>query len=182
MSNAATGTVSRVTWRDAYKTAVSTIRDAGIKTTLVIDAAGYGQDNKTQTILEYAKEVQASDIYHNCLFSVHMYCEWKVGGNSSITSLLPGIKNAGIPIIVGEFGYQHSEGNDVCDIDEVEIITTANSNDIGWIAWSWKGNGGGVEYLDLSTDWEGNLLSDWGETVVNGTGGTQTAVIATVFD
>jgi mannan endo-1,4-beta-mannosidase len=181
MSATATGTVSRVTWRDAYITAVRTIRNAGIRTTLVVDAAGYGQDNKAQTILSYAKDVQTSDANHNCLFSVHMYCEWKVNGNSSVTSLLPAIKNAGIPIIVGEFGFQHTEGGSVCDINESQIISTANSNGIGWLAWSWKGNGGGVEYLDLSSDWGGTSLSGWGNTVVNGSGGTKTASTASVF-
>jgi mannan endo-1,4-beta-mannosidase len=180
MSATATGTVSRVTWRDAYITAVKTIRDAGIRTTLVIDAAGYGQDNRTQTLLSYAKAVQASDIYHNCLFSLHLYCEWQVNGNSAI-SLLPGVKNAGIPVIVGEFGFQHSEGGGICDINEAQIISTANSNGIGWIAWSWKGNGSGVQYLDLSNDWGGTSLTGWGNTVINGPGGTKTAATASVF-
>lgn len=180
MSATATGTVSRVTWRDAYITAVRTIRNAGIRTTLVIDAAGYGQDNRTQTLLEYAKAVQASDTYHNCLFSLHMYCEWKVNGNSPI-SLLPGVKNAGIPVIVGEFGFQHSEGGGICDVNEGQVISTANANGIGWLAWSWKGNGGGVEYLDLSNDWGGTSLTAWGNTVVNGSGGTRTATTASVF-
>lgn len=182
MSATPTGAVSRVTWRDAYVTAVKTIRDAGIKTTIVVDAGGYGQDNKAQTLLSYAKDVQASDPYHNCLFSIHMYCEWSVNGNSTITTHLPAVKNAGIPVIVGEFGYQHSEGTGTCDIDEVAIINTANANGIGWLAWSWKGNGGGVEYLDLSTDWAGTALSPWGNTVVNGAGGTKTATEATVFN
>jgi mannan endo-1,4-beta-mannosidase len=180
MSANATGSPSRITWRDAYKTAVQTIRNAGITTTIVIDAPGYGQDNKTQTLLTYARDVQASDPYHNCLFSLHMYCEWKVGGNSAI-SLLPEVKNAGIPVIVGEFGFQHSEGSGTCDINEAQVISTANSNGIGWMAWSWKGNGGGVEYLDLSNDWGGTSLTSWGNTIVNGAGGTKTAVTASVF-
>jgi hypothetical protein len=183
MSANATGTVSRVTWRDAYITAVKTMRDAGIKTTLVIDAAGYGQDNKTQTILSYAKAVQASDPYHNCLFSVHMYCEWSIGGNSNVSTLLPGIKNAGIPIIVGEFGWEEGNGNGgYCNIDESLIINTANTNGIGWIAWSWKGNGGVENVLDLSNDWAGTNLTAWGKTVTSGTGGTKTAITASVFN
>jgi hypothetical protein len=182
MSANATGTISRVTWRDSYITAVKTMRDAGIKTTLICDAAGYGQDNKTQTLLAYAKAVQASDAYHNCLFSVHMYCEWSVGGNSNVATLLPGIKNAGIPIIVGEFGWEESNGNGgYCDIDESLIINTANTNGIGWIAWSWKGNGGVENVLDLSNDWAGTNLTAWGKTVTSGAGGTKTAITASVF-
>ena len=44
-------------------------------------------------------------------------------------------------------------------------------NGIGWLAWSWKGNGGGVEYLDLADEWDGSVLSDWGNTIVNGENG-----------
>jgi len=180
MSATATGAVSRVTWRDAYITAVKTLRDAGIKTTLVCDAAGYGQDNKAQTILTYAKAVQASDPLHNCLFSIHMYCEWAKGGNSTVATDLPAVRNAGIPIIVGEFGWQENIAN-LCDIDEVGIINTCEANGIGWIAWSWKGNGSTEAFLDLSADWAGTSLNTWGQTVVNGANGTKTGVVASVF-
>ncbi|HEX8315336.1 MAG TPA: RICIN domain-containing protein [Flavisolibacter sp.] len=179
MSANATGTPSRVTWRDAYRTAITTIRNAGIRTTLVVDAPGYGQDNKTQTLLAYADDLQAHDPQHNLLFSLHLYCEWRVGGSSPI-SLLPGVKNAGIPVIVGEFGFQHaSDGS--CDINEAQVISTANSNGIGWLAWSWKGNGPSVGYLDMSNDWAGTSLTGWGNTIVNGSGGTKTAATASVF-
>ncbi|MCU0431639.1 MAG: Ig-like domain-containing protein [Cytophagaceae bacterium] len=178
----ATGTLSRDTWKNAWITAVRTVRNAGIRTTLVVDAPAYGQDNRGQAMLWYARDVQAADPERNCLFSVHMYCEWSVTGNSSVTSLLPAIRNSGIPIIVGEFGFQHSESGGTCDINETQIINTANANGIGWLAWSWKGNGGGVEYLDLSFDWAGNNLTSWGNTVVNGAGGTKTATVASVFN
>lgn len=179
MANTAAG---KAKWRDSYKTAISTIRDAGIKTTLVIDAPDWGQDLKNgSTLLAHAKELQEHDPLHNLLFSVHMYCEWGTRGGSSIVTGLPGIKAAGIPIIVGEFGYQHSEGSGTCDITETQILSTAEEHAIGWLAWSWKGNGGSVGYLDLSQDWAGNNLSAWGNTVINGAHGTKTAKVATVF-
>ena len=172
---------SQTVWRDAYINAIQTIRNAGINTTLVVDAPGYGQDNQGSTLLNYASAVQAGDPSHNILFSIHMYCEWSMGGNSSVASTLPAIKNAGIPIMIGEFGYQHSESGGTCDINESQIINTAQSNGIGWLAWSWKGNGGGVSYLDLSNDWAGTNLTGWGNTVVWGSNGTQTAQTASVF-
>ena len=169
-------------WRDAYIQAVQTLRSAGINTTLVVDAPGYGQDNKGSTLINYAAAVQAADPKKNVLFSVHMYCEWKVNGNSSISTHLPAIKNAGVPVIVGEFGYQHTEGSSVCDIDEVLIMSTCQANSIGWLAWSWKGNGSPVQYLDLSSDWAGNNLSSWGSTIVNNANGTKTAQTCTAFN
>ena len=31
---------------------------------------------------------------------------------------------------------------------------------IGWLAWSWKGNSGGVEYLDMAEDWSDSEISE----------------------
>ncbi|MCU0431467.1 MAG: cellulase family glycosylhydrolase [Cytophagaceae bacterium] len=185
MSFHKTGPISRTTWKDAYVEAIGIIRSANINTTLVVDAPGYGQDYKGLGLLEFAKDIQANDKMKNCLFSVHTYCEWKPNGNSNISTDLPAIRNAGIPVIVGEFGFQHSENNSTCDIDEVLVMKTANDNGIGWLAWSWKGNSNGVEYLDLSKNWSGTDLTDWGRTVINGTGtttGTKASTKASVFN
>ena len=64
-----------------------------------------------------------------------------------------------------------------------EIRGREQASLIGWMGWSWKGNGGGVEYLDLSYDWEGTQLSpDWGEKVVNGPKGIKaTSKTCSVF-
>ncbi|WMJ73976.1 immunoglobulin domain-containing protein [Cytophagaceae bacterium ABcell3] len=168
-------------WRDAYIDAVQTIRDAGVTTTLVIDAPGYGQDYQSSTLLNYAPEVIEADPENNLMFSLHMYCEWSTTGNSDIATLLPAVKNAGIPITVGEFGFQHDEPGGICDIDEELILSIGEQHGIGWLAWSWIGNGSPLEYLDLSNNWSGTDLTPWGETIVNGTYGTQTAETATVF-
>ncbi|MEO6454825.1 MAG: RICIN domain-containing protein [Ginsengibacter sp.] len=176
-------TNSPTTWRDGYLSAVSIMRNAGINTTLVIDAPNCGQDVQNgRTLRTYGPAVFNSDPRRNILFGVHMYCEWKNGGGSTISSGLPSIKNAGVPVYVGEFGFQHAEGSGTCDINEAQIISTCQSNGIGWQAWSWKGNGSPVQYLDLSSDWAGNSLSGWGNTVVNGSNGTKTAATASVFN
>lgn len=173
----------QATWRDAYKTAITTLRNAGIQTTLVIDAPGWGQDLRDANALKaHAKELMAHDPRKNLLFSIHMYCEWAKNGTSKIVPTLADLKMAGIPLIVGEFGYQHDNGKGgVCDIDEVLILNTCQANGQGWLAWSWKGNGSPVEYLDLSQDWGGTNLSAWGRTIVEGANGTKTAVTASVF-
>jgi hypothetical protein len=173
---------SPTTWRDGYISAVSILRNAGITSTIVIDAPNCGQDVQNgRTLRTHGPAVINSDPRRNILFGIHMYCEWKNGGGSSISTGLPSIKNAGIPVYVGEFGYQHAEGSGTCDINETQIISTCQSNGIGWQAWSWKGNGSPVQYLDLSSDWAGTGLSGWGNTVVNGSNGTKTAATASVF-
>jgi len=174
-----------VAWRDAHIDAIETIRNAGIKTTLVVDAVGYGQDIRSgENTKKYAKDIQAADAAAlesdaNLLFSIHMYCEWRVGANDPAT--VGTIKEMGIPIIVGEFGYQHaSDGS--CDIDEQNILDVCEENGVGWLAWSQKGNSTEVAYLDLCNDWACTDLSDWGNTIINGRNGTKTAETASVFE
>ncbi|MBB4660295.1 hypothetical protein GGQ59_002845, partial [Parvularcula dongshanensis] len=48
--------------------------------------------------------------------------------------------------------------------------------------WSYSGNGGGVEDLDLVLDFDPARLSPWGERLVNGPGGLrETSRLASVF-
>ncbi len=185
-----TATNKNTVWRDAVINAIKPMREAGISTTIVIDAVGYGQDiDDAYNLRTYGKDIQRADNTFlggsnnstekaNLLFSIHMYCEWKKGGDN--IGIINTIKNSGIPVIVGEFGYQHATDGS-CDIDEQMIINTCQQSGIGWLAWSQKGNGGGVEYLDLCLDWSCSQLSNWGNTVINGTNGTKTAVESAIF-
>ncbi|MCK9561371.1 MAG: endo-1,4-beta-xylanase [Bacteroidales bacterium] len=169
-------------WRDGFNSAVTIIRNAGIKTTLVIDAVGYGQDiNNASNIKNYAASMINADPEKNLLFSVHMYCEWKKGAGD-IPGTLQWMRTNKIPFIVGEFGYQHATDGS-CDIDEDLIMSECDAKGIGWLAWSQKGNSGGVEYLDLCSSWNctASSLSNWGKSVVNGQHGTKTAVTCSVF-
>jgi mannan endo-1,4-beta-mannosidase len=163
-------------WSAAYKTAVATMRAGGINTTLVIDAPDCGQDiTNGSTLKSYALSVLNSDSKKNCLFTVHLYGEWCSGGGSTPTTGLPAIKNAGIPFIVGEFAAQSSAGT----LNAASVISTCETNRIGWMAWSWKGNNEPV--IDMSSDWAGTNLTSWGKTAVTGTYGTKTATTCSVF-
>lgn len=185
-----TATNKNTVWRDAVINAIKPMRNAGITTTIVIDAVGYGQDiDDAYNIRTYAKDIQRADNTNlggpansteksNLLFSIHMYCEWRKGGDN--IAIVNTIKSSGIPIIVGEFGYQHANDGS-CDIDEQGIMNTCQAGGVGWLAWSQKGNSTEVAYLDLCTDWACTQLSAWGNTTINGTNGTKTAVECSVF-
>ncbi len=164
------------TWRDGYTSVIPKLRDAGIKNTIMVDAAGWGQYG--QSVTDYGEEVLSSDPYGNTMFSVHMY--GTAGKNkSTIARNLKLSTDKGLCMVVGEFGWNHTDG----DVDEEYILEYCSENDIGWLAWSWKGNGGGVEYLDLSDTWDGTSLSDWGETVINSDLGLKkTSVKCSIFD
>jgi len=81
--------------------------------------------------------------------------------------------------VVGEFGFNHSDG----DPDEDTILSYSQANGIGWLGWSWSGNGGGVEYLDMATSFNPASLTTWGERIFNGANGIrQTARQASIYD
>jgi mannan endo-1,4-beta-mannosidase len=72
----------------------------------------------------------------------------------------------------------HSDG----DVDEDAIMSEAKAHGIGYLGWSWSGNGGGVEYLDMVTDFNASVLTPWGQRIFNGPGGIrQTSREASVY-
>lgn len=176
IANEWVGDWSGTTWRNGYVSVIPKLRKAGIKNTIMVDAAGWGQYGKS--VADYGKEVFNSDPDKNTMFSIHMY--GSAGGNQyQIRSNIENVTNKGLAVCIGEFGYYHSDG----DVDEEYIMKYCTENKIGYMGWSWKGNGGGVEYLDISNDWAGqNLSSAWGMNLVNGAYGIKkTSKICSVF-
>ena len=171
---------SAANWRNGYKQAIPIIRKAGLRHCIMVDAGGYGQN--ASTIHKYGKEVLAADVENNIIFSIHMY--GSAGNTNKIASNIDGVINQGLALCIGEFGWYHSDG----DVDEQKILAYCKEKNIGWLAWSWYGNGSPVEYLDVVKDpsadpvlssydnlsinsWNNKKTwkasSDWGKTVTD---------------
>ncbi|BAL89262.1 putative glycosyl hydrolase [Actinoplanes missouriensis 431] len=162
-------------WTADTKSAISRLRAAGFQHQIMVDAPNWGQD--WQFIMrDNAASVFAADPNRNTVFSIHMYGVFDTA--AEITDYLGRFQTAGLPIVVGEFGFDHSDGNP----DEDTILATAQARGIGYLGWSWSGNGGGVEYLDMVTDFNPSALTTWGQRIFNGANGIKaTAVEASVF-
>ncbi|WP_010244105.1 cellulase family glycosylhydrolase [Acetivibrio cellulolyticus] len=170
------GTWDSAAWSSAYQKAIPVIRNAGLTHTIMIDSCGWGQYGTC--IKDAGKAVFNSDTLQNTIFSVHMY-GYAGKDATTIKSMINGALDQGLAICVGEFGWNHSDG----DVDEATIMSYCKEKNVGWMAWSWKGNGGGVEYLDMCNDWAGTSLSTWGTTIINGTNGLkETSKICSIFD
>lgn len=164
-------------WRDAYVGAVKKLRGAGIRNTIMVDSAGWGQC--AESIAKYGKDILDADPDKNTMFSIHMY--GSAGGNKNqIKTAVDNALAENLCFVIGEFGWNHSDG----DVDEAYIMEYCTEKKVGYLGWSWKGNGGGVEYLDIALDWEGKALSEnWGEVLVNGPNGIkETSNICSVFN
>ncbi|HEY3593554.1 MAG TPA: cellulase family glycosylhydrolase, partial [Polyangiaceae bacterium] len=168
-------------YRNGYSAAISALRAAGINHTLVIDANGFGQN--AMSIFTDGAALMAADSQHNLVFSVHMYDAFSAargGGDAMITSTLQQAVTAGLPLIVGEFGWQG--GTPPVAVDASFIMSECARLKLGSLAWSWKGNDTSLSYLDLAVDWEGMQLSSWGTQVTQGASAiTATAKRASIF-
>ncbi len=165
------------TWRDAYIDAIKKLREAGITNTLIVDSAGWGQC--ADSILTYGNEIFEADTLANTMFAVHMY--GTAGKNEAlIKKTIDTALQNNLCLLIGEFGYKHSDG----DVDEETIMKYTTEKNVGYFAWSWKGNNEDVAYLDVSRDWAGtDLTPEWGELLVNGEYGIKaTSEICSVFE
>lgn len=155
---------------DAYNSAVTKMRAAGIRVPLVIDADGWGQS--TQNIFREGKKLLTADPEHNLLFDVHMW--WpterhdpqKTGYatvKERITGELEKSVELEIPLIIGEFAPVGVNG--AKEIPYRFIMAEAERLDIGWLAWSWGPGNFDSQEMDMTTRSSFNTLVDWGRDV-----------------
>lgn len=127
-----------------YTNVIQTMRNAGIHTPLIIDAAEWG---KNLALLDAtASTLLNADPDKNLLFSVHLYWSISDGADANyIRTHLQNSVNIGYPLIVGEFskfgGYPGDPTASVCSakgkIDYQSILEVCHKNEIGWYAWEW---------------------------------------------
>ncbi|MBT8227552.1 MAG: cellulase family glycosylhydrolase [Dactylosporangium sp.] len=169
------GNTGASAWTNDTVSAVQAMRNAGFEHALMVDAPNWGQDWEF-IMRDNAQTVADADPNGNTIFSIHMYGVFDTA--SEITSYVSSFKSAGLPLVIGEFGHNHSDG----DPDEDTIMSTAVSQGIGYFGWSWSGNGGGVEYLDQVTSFDPNQITSWGTRLFNGANGvSSTAEEASIY-
>lgn len=163
------------TWASATSSAISRLRGAGLQHLIMADAPMWGQD--WQNIMrDNAASVFNADPQRNTVFSVHMYGVYDTA--AEINAYFDAFRTAGLPLVVGEFGHNHSDG----DPDENTIMAQAQARGLGYIGWSWSGNSSDVAYLDMTNSFNPASLTPWGERFLNGANGVrQTSREATIF-
>ncbi|GGL93829.1 endoglucanase [Streptomyces fumigatiscleroticus] len=168
------GNTNPAGWTAPTIAAVKKLRDAGFQHTLMVDAPNWGQD--WQGVMRAnAQSVHDADTTGNLIFSIHMYSVFDTA--AEITDYLNAFVDAGLPLVIGEFG---GPADQYGDPDEDTMMAAAEQLDLGYLAWSWSGNTDPV--LDLAIDFDPGRLSSWGQRVFNGANGiAQTSKEATVF-
>jgi mannan endo-1,4-beta-mannosidase len=154
--------------------AIQTMRSAGITHNIMVDAPNWGQD-WSGTMRTAAQQIWNADPARNLTFSVHMYEVYQDA--TTISNYMQAFQTAGLPLVVGEFGVQ----NNGQPVDEHAVMAQAQQRGLGYIGWSWSGNGGCCTLLDIVTNF-GTSLTPWGSTLINDPNGIRaTSQPATVF-
>jgi mannan endo-1,4-beta-mannosidase len=148
-----------------YKDLIRAMRARGFRAPIVIDAADCGQ--ATGSFLEgRGHALQTADPLHNLIVSVHAYNKpWN--SPEKIDRNIADLRREGVPFLLGEFGDRElvEDGNAV---DHLHLMESAQAQQIGWITWSWKGNGGVTKVLDMSESYGKVRLTRRGHDIVDG--------------
>lgn len=147
-------------WGRAYAAQIPRLREAGIRNAILVDAPGGGQYG--ESLGEFGPAVLEADPDRNTFFSVHIY---GTAGRDpeTIEKNLSSGREAGLCVIVGEFGPKH-QGR---DIDGEFLLKYCHQERIGYLGWSWKGNASPNEHLDICHSWDGKNLTEWGDFLFN---------------
>ncbi|MET9388356.1 cellulase family glycosylhydrolase [Streptomyces sp. NPDC002928] len=161
-------------WTAPTIAAIQKLRNAGFQHTIMVDAPNWGQD--WQGVMRAnAQSVYDADTTGNLLFSIHMYSVFDTA--QEITDYLNAFVDAGLPIVIGEFG---GPADQYGDPDEDTMMATAEQLKLGYLAWSWSGNTDPI--LDLAINFDPTQLSSWGQRIFNGANGiAQTSKEATIY-
>jgi mannan endo-1,4-beta-mannosidase len=158
------GNLTYLAWTAGTKAAIQKLRNAGFNHTLMVDAPNWGQD-WAFTMRDNAASVFAADPDRNTVFSIHMYGVFDTA--AEVNDYLNRFVAAKLPIVVGEFGHDHSDGNP----DEDAILATTQRLGLGYLGWSWSGNSSDVGYLDMVTGFDPDRLTSWGRRLFDGANG-----------
>ncbi|MDD5323350.1 MAG: cellulase family glycosylhydrolase [Methylococcales bacterium] len=176
-------------FKNAHKSAITNIRNAGLDMPMMIDAPDCGTSNHAFTSI--GQELIDHDPKHNLLLSVHAY--WAdYDGTAEIQNAV----NANLPIVFGEIANKQASEGDECyfDLDGTNqrhspptgftyqsLLLTLKTNDIGWFAWSWGPDG--CASRQMSGNGNFNNLTTYGQDIVNNAayGLKNTAIRSSMF-
>ena len=165
LGNEPYGNTNPSRWINATKSAIAEMRNAGFEHMLMVDAPNWGQDWQS-IMLNNAASVFNSDPLKNTVFSIHMYEVYATA--TPIQTYLSAFVNAGLPLVIGEFGPVN--GGPGADVDAVMV--TAQANGVGYLGWEWSGDGD--PGLDIVSNFDPSQVTSWGNKIINGPNGIAT--------
>lgn len=132
------GTITDLnTYKNNYETAIASLRTAGYKQPIMIDAPDCGTN--ADALIATGLEILNSDPLKNIIFSVHAY--WiSFTGNDSTTmaNKVQEMVNSNLPFVFGEVANYQSDATP-CQyaLNYTDLLKTLEQKQMGWLAWAW---------------------------------------------
>lgn len=177
------GSLTELAWKSAYLPSIASIRAAGYKMPVMIDAPGYGQNENA--IVLYGQDLLNSDPLKNIIFAVHAYSNWNT--SSTYTSRINNLLSKNLCIVFGEFGWDVPAAQQptdfVCKVNAPLLMQLCQQYAVGYLGWSWKGNNAANACFDMSSSWsDTSNLTTWGKQwAYDANGVKNTGLKASVF-
>ncbi len=174
---------------NTYSTAISRMREAGIKVPLMIDGLDFGKSLKcfsfvrTGQNINVATELLNADGEKNLIFSFHAY--WAKSftdsrdGSKMVNSVFKQAVADGYCFIIGELSKYGAwaDNESICsdkgEVDFKRFAKLCSTNKVGYVLWEWgPGNENGnppdklCEKMNMTLDGTFRGLKDWGEFMV----------------
>jgi mannan endo-1,4-beta-mannosidase len=152
-------------FKSKYSDVVNKLRSAGIHVPLMIDGGNCGRDYNV--LLSQGEALVAADPDHNLIFSGHLYDRMN---DASYGKLFTDAAAKKLTFVVGEFAHKQPPG---CGsmLDYTALISQADKNGVGWLAWSWGDNDPNTDWnsdcgeFDMATTFSFDTLRGWGKEV-----------------
>ncbi|HMO25310.1 MAG TPA: cellulase family glycosylhydrolase [Tepidisphaeraceae bacterium] len=117
-------------WLSDMRAMVDNIRSTGNQNIVVVPGAESGQDEDVLL----AKGAELLQGRSNIVFDVHAYENWNNSTESNIENRLRALKNARLPVMIGEIGPFNSS----TQMDPTKVMRAAERVGVTVIAWLWK--------------------------------------------
>lgn len=155
---------------------------------IMIDGSGWGKDVSKEMQAFAAENIRSGgNLAKKTIYSVEMsnfsYFD------TQIRDYIATFAQIGAPLVIGSFAptpyyhpyYPQSEVEPAVQLPAASVMEYAQQYGAGYFAWNWSGST--KSGLNLTTNWDANTLTAWGEEAINGVNGIKaTAKRATHFD
>lgn len=153
-------------WTTMYQEVIKVIRDeVGNDNVILIEGGAWGQDagdwgsgNVKETnsaILRWGNDVKTfnNKTYSNIVMSIHIYDQYRDGGEARIRNYVDAVWAKGHALVVGEWGNYNNADVSAAMRSFAKVI---EDRDVGRIVWHWAGG----DNNKLCTSGGGRLIND----------------------
>ena len=155
---------------------------------VMVDGDNWSEDTQ-KSAFNFATELKSysSPLNNRIIYSVDMFSSYQ--NPEKIRDYIASFNALGAPLVIGGFGpvpYYHPNHPiplqaDAPQLPAASVMQYAQQYDTGYFGWSWSGNKN--SNLDLVTNYDASVLTNWGNLLFNDVNGIKaTAKRASIYD